>query len=178
MEHITSPAGITVSFDQYGSGPPLVLVHGSFSDFRTNWERVKPLLAERFTVYAIARRGRGATDATSGHGVEDESRDVVALIEAVLEPVFLLGHSYGAQVALAAAARVPDRVRKLVLYEPPWPRICRDVLPRLEAVAAGGDWDAFTASFLGDVLPCPARRWANSAHRSCGRRSWRTPRRP
>lgn len=44
-----------------------------------------------------------------------ESRDVVAVIRSIGEPVFLLGHSYGAQTALAAAVQVPDRVRKLVL---------------------------------------------------------------
>ena len=123
MQRIPSPAGVTVSYDNYGEGPPLVLVHGSFSDHKTNWEFVKPVFETQFTVYAIARRGRGETDSTKGHSLEDESRDVVAVIRSIGEPVFLLGHSYGAQTALAAAAQVPDRVRKLVLYEPASPRI-------------------------------------------------------
>jgi pimeloyl-ACP methyl ester carboxylesterase len=63
---VTSPGGVTVSYDRDGSGPPLVLVHGSFSDHRTNREFVKPLFETRFTVYAVARRGRGETDATAG----------------------------------------------------------------------------------------------------------------
>jgi hypothetical protein len=37
MERITGPAGTTISYDRYGSGPPLVLVHGGFSDHITNW---------------------------------------------------------------------------------------------------------------------------------------------
>ena len=37
MERIASPAGATVSYDRRGSGPPLVLVHGGFSDHETNW---------------------------------------------------------------------------------------------------------------------------------------------
>ena len=123
MQRLTSPAGATVSYDQYGSGPPLVLVHGAFSDHKTNWEFVRPLFEKQFTIYAIARRGRGETDATVDHSLEDESLDVVALIQSIGEPVFLLGHSYGAQTALAAAAQVPDRVRKLVLYEAAWPHI-------------------------------------------------------
>ncbi len=56
--------GVSISYEKYGVGPSLVLVHGAFSDHRTNWEFVKPLLEKRFTVYAIARRGRGQTDAT------------------------------------------------------------------------------------------------------------------
>ena len=95
MQRIILPAGTAVSYEKYGEGPPLVLVHGAFSDHETNWHFVKPLLEKQFTVYAIARRGRGETDATQGHSLEDESRDVVALIQSIGEPVFLLGHSYG-----------------------------------------------------------------------------------
>ncbi|MET1081796.1 MAG: alpha/beta hydrolase [Burkholderiales bacterium] len=156
MERISSPAGITVSYDRSGSGPPLVLVHGSFSDQRTNWEFVKPLFDGRFTTYALARRGRGETDATHGHSLEDESTDVVALIQAIGEPVFLLGHSYGAQLALAAAAQVPDCVRKLVLYEAAWPRILgKEALSRLEGLAKAGRWEDFAVTFFRDTLLVP-----------------------
>ncbi len=156
MHLVTSSSGVTVSYAQYGDGPPLVLVHGSFSDHETNWEFVKPLLEKQFTVYAIARRGRGETDATEGHSLEDEGRDVVALIRSIGEPVFLLGHSYGAQTALAAAAMVPDRIRKLVLYEPPWPRVIgKDALARLEQLAHTGDWDGFAVTFFRDTLSVP-----------------------
>jgi pimeloyl-ACP methyl ester carboxylesterase len=156
MQRIPSPAGATVSYDTYGSGPPLVLVHGAFSDHQTNWAFVKPLFEQQFTVYAIARRGRGETDATEGHSLEDESRDVVAVMQSIGEPVFLLGHSYGAQTALAAAAQVPDRVRKLVLYEPAWPRVVeKEALVRLEDLAQAGDWEGLAVTFFRDQLSVP-----------------------
>jgi pimeloyl-ACP methyl ester carboxylesterase len=156
MQRIPSPAGTTVSYDQYGSGPPLVLVHGAFSDHKTNWEFVKPLFEQQFTVYAIARRGRGETDATEGHSLEDESGDVVAVMQSIGGPVFLLGHSYGAQTALAAAAQVPDRVRKLVLYEPAWPRVVeKEALARLEELAQAGDWEGLAVTFFRDRLSVP-----------------------
>jgi pimeloyl-ACP methyl ester carboxylesterase len=159
MQRIPSPADAIVSYDKYGSGPPLVLVHGSFSDHKTNWEFVKPLFEQQFTVYAIARRGRGETDATEGHSLEDESRDVVALIQSIGEPVFLLGHSYGAQTALAAAAKVPDRVRKLVLYEPAWPCVVgKEALARLEELAQAGDWEGFAVTFFCDQLSVPVEQ--------------------
>jgi pimeloyl-ACP methyl ester carboxylesterase len=131
-------------------------VHGAFSDHKTNWEFVKPLFEKQFTVYAIARRGRGETDATVGHSLEDESMDVVALIQSIGEPVFLLGHSYGAHTALAAAANVPDRVRKLVLYEAAWPRVVdQEALGRLEELAQAGDWEGFAVTFFRDRLSVP-----------------------
>ena len=153
MQHIISSAGVRVSYDTYGSGPRLVLVHGGFSDHKTNWEFVKPLFEQQFTVYAIARRGRGETTGTEGHSLEDESMDVAALIQSLGDPVFLLGHSYGAQTALAAAAKVPDRVRKLVLYEAPWPRLVNtEVLARLEELAQASDWEGFAVTFFRDTL--------------------------
>jgi len=155
-KRITTPDGITVSYTTYGRGPTLVLVHGGFSDDTTNWEFVKPLLEDRFTICAVARRGRGETEATEGHSLEDEARDVAAVIEALREPVFLLGHSYGAQCSLAAAALVPNRVRKLILYEPPNPAtITPDALMVLEGLAANGAWDEFAFSFFRDSLQVP-----------------------
>jgi len=156
MERLTTPAGITVSYDKGGSGPPLVLSHGAFSDHHTNWEFVKPGLRKEFTVYAVARRGRGETDRTDGHTLEDEIADLVAVIESVGDPVFLAGHSYGAHCALGAAHLLPGRVRKLVLYEPGRPNLCRSaVLARLEDLATAGDWDELAFTFFRDALREP-----------------------
>jgi pimeloyl-ACP methyl ester carboxylesterase len=156
MRYIAVPSGITLSFDCYGSGPPLVLVHGSFDNHHTNWHRVRPLLEKRFSIYAVDRRGRGETDATKSHGVEDEAHDIAALIQSIDEPVFLLGHSHGAQVSLAAAALLPHRVRKLVLYEPPLPgTLSREGLARLEAHARTGDWEGLAMAFFHNELQVP-----------------------
>jgi pimeloyl-ACP methyl ester carboxylesterase len=157
MERLTAPGGTIVSYEKSGSGPPLVLVHGGFSNHHTNWEFVEPILRTHFTIYAIARRGRGATDPTQGHTIEDEGNDVAALIRSVGQPVFLLGHSYGGQCALAAALRVPDRIRKLVVYEAPWPdALGGEDLARLEALAAIEEWDDLAARFFRDMLSVPA----------------------
>ena len=87
--------------------------------------------------------------------MEDESVDVVAVIRSVGEPVLLLGHSYGAHTALAAAAKIPDRVRKLVLYEPAWPRVVGEALAQLEGLAMAGDWEGFAVTFFRDRLHVP-----------------------
>lgn len=156
MLHLRSATGANVSYLTYGRGPALVLVHGSFSDHATNWELVKPLLETRFTVYAVARRGRGATTTPPAHTLADEGRDVAALIEAIRDPVFVLGHSYGGQVALSAAAQIPERIRKLVLYEPPWPSaLSAELLAKLEALARDRRWDEVATTFFRDGLSVP-----------------------
>lgn len=153
LRHLRTPAGVTISYDRHGSGPALLLVHGSFCDHRSNWQFVAPALAEAFTVHALARRGRGETDATQGHSVEEEAADVAALIAAIGGPVHLLAHSYGALIALVAAPQVRDRIGRLVLYEPPLPeRFKRARLAELEELAAAKDWEGFTASFLRQEL--------------------------
>jgi pimeloyl-ACP methyl ester carboxylesterase len=79
-----------------------------------------------------------------------------ALIRAVAEPVFLLGHSYGAPCPLVAALLVPDRIRKLVVYEPPSPGAFKNEdVARLEALAGESDWDALAQTFFRDLLLVP-----------------------
>ena len=149
MERITSADGTTISYERYGSGPPLVLVHGGFSDHITNWQECKSLLEETFTVYAVARRGRGESDATTGHSLEDEMNDVVAVLQAVGEPAFLLGHSYGAVCALGAAVRAPKNVAKLVLYEHPAEGFAsHELVESLQAFGAQEDWDGMVEFFM------------------------------
>lgn len=156
LECFTTPSGVTVAYDRYGSGPPLLLVHGGFSDHKTNWQEVKTLVEDHFTVYAMARRGRGASSATQGHSVRDEAGDVAAFLDHIGEPAFLLGHSYGALCALEATALAPASVRKLVLYEPPYPDILStSVLATLEALGAREDWDGLVRTFMLDVLQVP-----------------------
>lgn len=150
---IVSDTGTVVGFQSWGEGQPLVLVHGAFSPQRPGWKNVRELLGLRARCHAISRRGRGATHATSTHDLEDEIADAIAVIRHIGEPVALLGHSYGALVALGAARVLPTRVRRLVLYEAPRPSLIdAAVLSHLERIAEMGEWEEFAISFFCDVL--------------------------
>ena len=100
---------------RWGSGPPVLLVHGSLADGPSSWSRQRPL-AERFTLRVIQRRGFGASPDAEGEDFLVDADDVCALLRA--EPSHVVAHSYGAIGALIAAARVPGTVRSLTLIEP------------------------------------------------------------
>src|SRR3712207_346721 len=117
MGTVTSSDGTRISYRRDGEGPPLVLVHGTAAD-HGRWRPVLPALEGRYTVYAVDRRGRGGSGDAEGYALEREVEDVASVVDAIGEPVNLLGHAYGALASLEAALLTPN-VHKLVLYEPP-----------------------------------------------------------
>ena len=155
MRTVTSRSGAEVSCAQGGRGPALLLVHGWLSDHDTDWTAVRDALKGRFTLYRMARRGRGATRATYGHSVEDEADDVAAIIGAIGGPVNVLGHSYGAHCALAGSARVSERRTPRALRASKPSAVPPEALERLEDLAAHGNWDGLVATFMRDLLLLP-----------------------
>ncbi|TMG00876.1 MAG: alpha/beta hydrolase, partial [Chloroflexi bacterium] len=112
MEAVKSRDGTPIAYERAGSGPPLVLVHGSTSDHDTAYRYVIPMLERYFTVRALDRRGRGDSGDGLDYSLERELDDVMAVIESAGEPVNLFGHGFGALVALEASLRTAN-VRKL-----------------------------------------------------------------
>jgi len=107
-------------FLEAGSGPGVMCIHANAST-SGQWRGLMELLAPRFHVFApdsydAGKSPRWPSDRVIG------LRDEVALIEPVLaragSPLALVGHSYGAAVALIAALANPGRVRAMALYEP------------------------------------------------------------
>lgn len=100
--------------------PPAVLVHGTLSWGTLTFERQRTLALRR-RLLVPDRRGFGASPDlrgsryTSDHDVD--ARDVIAVLGE--GGGHLVGHSYGAVVAMLAAAARPDLVRSLALIEPP-----------------------------------------------------------
>lgn len=95
----------------------MILVHGTGID-RTYWEPVRPELERDFTVTVMDRRGRGESGDTLPYSIQREFEDVAAVVDHLGGPVYLLGHSYGALCSLEASL-LTDRIRRMVLYEPP-----------------------------------------------------------
>ncbi|MEV8319590.1 alpha/beta fold hydrolase [Streptomyces sp. NPDC059900] len=101
-----------------GAGPGLVLVHGTGADALGTWGALIDSLSRRFTVVAPTLSGSGATtDAGGPLSIDDLVAQVVAAADAArLDSYHLAGHSLGAVVAAATAARERGRVRSLFLH--------------------------------------------------------------
>ena len=87
MEQTRSKDGTDIGFWRSGSGPPLLLVHGTTAD-HSRWSSISPRFEQHFTVYAMDRRGRGGSGDSPDYALAREAEDVAAVVEAVGEPVF------------------------------------------------------------------------------------------
>ena len=102
------------------SGPPFVLLHGGGD----RWQYLLPIipsLAFRWHLYAFDLRGHGKSGRVPGaYRPEHYAADVVAWMDQHLaEPAILFGHSLGGWAALMAASQRADKVRALILGDPP-----------------------------------------------------------
>lgn len=121
MPAIAVSDGRRLAYREEGSGPPLVLVHGSPGDSRS-WGRVAPFLKHRFRLVMVDLPGYGDSDT-----VPDEPNGRAALMGAAVarlaescgQAVGLAGHSYGGVVALQAALQARwGTVARVALFEP------------------------------------------------------------
>lgn len=106
--------GVTLSHDAAGSGPALVLLHSGVCDRRMWDPQWEALQAAGYRVVRADLRGFGETPAETGD--YDPVADVWELLDSLgIERAALIGASYGGKLALAAAARHPERVTALAL---------------------------------------------------------------
>ncbi len=113
-------AGIRTNLHDVGSGPPLLLIHGSGPGVSAwaNWRLVMPVLARQARVLAPDMVGFGFTERPDGQRYDMDTwvAQAVGLLDALgIERTDLVGNSFGGALALALAIRHPARVRRLVL---------------------------------------------------------------
>lgn len=101
--------------DSWGSGVPVILVHGSLATGADEWEAQRPLADEGFRLLVPDRRGYGRSPPARGEDFLVDATDIAGLMG---DGAHLVGHSYGGLGALFAAARRPDATLSLTLLEP------------------------------------------------------------
>ncbi|HZN19888.1 MAG TPA: alpha/beta hydrolase [Micromonosporaceae bacterium] len=115
MASVASADGTVVAYDVTGSGPGIVVVHGSLRSAR-HYQALAGHLAGSYTVYTVNRRGRGGSGPPgSAYSMAKECEDILAVLERT-QATMVFGHSYGGLVALEVALRHP--LEKLAVYEP------------------------------------------------------------
>ena len=113
-------AGLKTNVHDVGSGPPLLMIHGSGPGVSAwaNWRLVMPELAKRARVVAPDMAGFGYTERKPGqrHDLDGWVAQAVGVLDALkIARADVVGNSFGGALALALAIRHPDRVRRLVL---------------------------------------------------------------
>jgi len=115
--------GVSLAYDDYGSGPPVVCVHG-FPASSYSWKRVATALSESSRVVCIDMMGFGDSEKPAGesYSIHRQSELILGAIEQLgLQGIVLVGHSLGGGVCLDIMRRLGERhdlVRGLALVDP------------------------------------------------------------
>jgi pimeloyl-ACP methyl ester carboxylesterase len=152
------PADAEIAMLQWGESgkPPALLVHGT-GFVADVWDEVARDLASTYTVYALDRRGHGASHKPGAYHFLDYAEDVCHVIDALeLRDVYGIGHSAGATDLLLAAQLLPGHFTRLFVMEPTVmdPRAARaggldeDSLARVEGtLRRRAEFDSTDAAF-------------------------------
>ena len=158
--------------ENWGSGTPVVLVHGSLATGAEEWEAQRPLAGEGFRLVVLDRRGYGRSPVADGEDFLVDAGDIAGLMG---DGAHLVGHSYGGLGVMFAAAQRPEATRSLTLLEPAAFAVGDDhpqARPLVDAVrgawdldlpddewvvgflkAVGSDPDEFPPDFLAAAVP-------------------------
>jgi pimeloyl-ACP methyl ester carboxylesterase len=120
--------------ERLGDGPPVVLVHGSIVDARRTWHRQLEL-ADEWALCIPNRPGFAGSPPLARGDFEVEAPLMAELLG---DGAHLVGHSYGAVIALLAAAARPEAVRSLTVSEPGSLRLAAGD-PAVDLMIAQGD---------------------------------------
>lgn len=108
----------------YATGPatgrPLLLLHGVTAHWQT-FLPIIPGLCQHVQIFAMDLRGHGQSGKLQrGYTLVDYSADVVHFVQTQFrQPAVLLGHSFGALIAIYVAAKLPHSIQGIILLDPP-----------------------------------------------------------
>jgi len=110
----------TIHYTVQGSGPALMLVHG-FGGSTLAWNKLIGYLTPNYTVYALDLPGFGLSDkpVDTSYALPLQADIVCALIKKIgIEQIVLIGHSMGGVIVADAQAKLPGRIKGLIMIEP------------------------------------------------------------
>ena len=116
---INSADNISIAYETHGFGKPaLVFVHGWSCD-KSYWKNQVHAFSQKFEVITLDLAGHGESgQERDDWTIESFGGDVSRVIETLgLNEAVLIGHSMGGDVIVAAAQRLPERVKGLILID-------------------------------------------------------------
>lgn len=115
-EKYISANGLNIRYEEYGTGHPLLLLHGGTANLES-WQAQIPLFAQHFRVITPDTRGHGKTENPTGTlSYRVLADDMAAFIEALnLQKPLVFGYSDGGQIALEMGVCYPNLAGALVL---------------------------------------------------------------
>lgn len=141
-----------------GDGEPVVFIHGALTR-----DLLEPLAGELtrrdgYRTIHFGRRGHGGRGLPAVPAdIPGQASDVVAILDALgIDRAHVVGHSFGAFIALELATRVPERLRSAILLEPPLVQTeamqhelpeLQDAMSQVAAISMGGDAEGAVARF-------------------------------
>jgi pimeloyl-ACP methyl ester carboxylesterase len=123
-EHTIDAGGIDTNYLEAGSGPPVIMLHGSGPGVSAlaNWQHNIGALSQRFRVLAPDIVGFGATERPDDiiYSLRTWTDHVWAFLDAHdIQETAVIGNSLGGRIALQMATDTPDRITKMVLMGAP-----------------------------------------------------------
>ncbi|MBB6463913.1 alpha/beta fold hydrolase [Flammeovirga kamogawensis] len=114
--------GDEISYFRIGKGEPLLLLHGALADNRM-WNTHSDILAEDFDVIVPTQRHFGKNGPSDKpFGIETHTSDIITLLDQLeIDSVHVVAWSYGADIALNLATKIPNKLTSLYVYEPGFP---------------------------------------------------------
>lgn len=114
--------GLNMYYEVYGSGKPIVLIHGSYMNIPMNWSHIIPRLAGNRKVIVAEMQAHGRTrDIDREFSYEAMADDVSGLLTHLkVDSADILGYSMGGGVAFQFAVRHPQQLRRLVILSAPY----------------------------------------------------------
>ena len=154
--------GVRLHCVTLGSGPAIVLCHGLVFGSMASWYfSVAAKLAQHYRVIMFDKRGHGKSDmAIAGYDIDTLASDLSAVIEHTVprgEEVTVIGHSYGALVALRYAFSRKRRLRDLILVDAPLPA-SRYVFPSFAKITSLEGLETHLSTLLPPNLSTSSRR--------------------
>ncbi|MET0393227.1 MAG: alpha/beta hydrolase [Chitinophagaceae bacterium] len=109
--------GLNMYFEIYGTGDPLVLIHGGGSTIQTTFGRVIPALAKTHKVIAVEMQAHGRTaDIDRPLSFTQDADDIAALLRYLkIDKAAVFGFSNGASTALQLAIRHPELTGRIII---------------------------------------------------------------